>query len=71
MLATLRFGFERWGPSCDAVFTCCGDARALETTPKVGFIKTGVPHLLVRWSAVQSGRRRAELIAKARSFMPF
>ncbi len=71
MLATLRYGFERWGPRCDAVFTCCGDARALETTPKVGFIETGVPHLLVRWSAVQSAARRAELTAKARSFMPF
>lgn len=71
MLATLRYGFERWGARCDAVFTCCGDARALETTPKVGFIETGVPHLLVRWSAVQSGAHRAELIAKARSFMPF
>src|SRR5215471_9688193 len=32
MLATLRLGFSLYGPRCDAVFTCCGDARALETT---------------------------------------
>ncbi|HOV59046.1 MAG TPA: hypothetical protein PLN91_14300 [Rhodanobacteraceae bacterium] len=71
MLATLRYGFERWGPHCDAVFTCCGDARALETTPKVGFVDTGVPHLLVRWMREPTLRRRRELVAKARSFMPF
>ncbi len=71
MLATLRYGFERWGPRCDAVFTCCGDARALETTPKVGFVDTGVPHLLVRWMREPTPQRRRELVAKARSFMPF
>jgi hypothetical protein len=71
MLATLRYGFDRYGPRCDAVFTCCGDLRALQTTPIVGFIETGVPHLLVRWMRDLSSARTAELIAKARSFMPF
>ncbi|MEO8012323.1 MAG: hypothetical protein ABI650_11810 [Dokdonella sp.] len=71
MLATLRYGFERWGPRCEAIFTCCGDPRALETTPKVGFVATGVDFLLVHWMRVQTLQRRTELIAKARSFMPF
>ncbi len=71
MLATLRYGFERWGPGRDAIFTCCGDARALQTTPKLGFEETGVDYLLVRWMRELPARRRAELVAKAKSFMPF
>lgn len=71
MLATLRYGFERWGPRCEAIFTCCGDARALQTTPKLGFVETGVPYLLVCWQRELSPRRQRELIAKAKSFMPF
>jgi hypothetical protein len=71
MLATLRYGFERWGPRCEAIFTCCGDARALATTPKLGFEETGVEYLLAAWMREPSPRRRRELIAKARSFMPF
>lgn len=71
MLATLRYGFERWGPQCEAIFTCCGDARALQTTPKLGFIETGVEYLLVHWTREPTPRRRRELIAKAKSFMPF
>jgi len=71
MLATLRYGFAKWGRRCEAIFTCCGDARALETTPKLGFGETGVPHLLVHWQRELSPARRAELIAKAASFMPF
>lgn len=71
MLATLRYGFERWGTRCEAVFTCCNDARALQTTPKVGFEPTDEPYLLVRWTREPTARRRVELTAKARSFMPF
>jgi hypothetical protein len=71
MLATLRYGFERWGPGCDAVFTCCGDPRALETTPKVGFVETGVQYLLVHWMRELSPTRKQQLVAKAKAFMPF
>lgn len=71
MLATLRYGFEHYGSRCDAIFTCCGDARALQTTPIVGFTETGVPHLLVRWMREPNPAREAQQIAKARSFMPF
>jgi hypothetical protein len=71
MLATLRYGFERWGGGCEAIFTCCGDPRALETTPKVGFIETGVQYLLVRWMRELSPTRQQQLIAKAKTFMPF
>lgn len=71
MLATLRYGFERWGQRFEAVFTCCGDPRALETTPKVGFLETGVQYLLVRWMREVPEARRAQLLAKARTFMPF
>ncbi len=71
MLATLRYGFDKWGARCEAVFTCCGDARALETTPKVGFHETGVEHLLVRWMREVAPARQRELTAKAKSFMPF
>ncbi|MBL8299326.1 MAG: hypothetical protein JNN30_13385 [Rhodanobacteraceae bacterium] len=71
MLATLRYGFERWAPRCDAIFTCCGDARALQTTPKLGFAETGIEYLLVHWTREISARRQRELVAKARSFMPF
>ncbi len=49
MLATLRYGFAHYGPKCEAIFTCCGDARALETTPKLGFVETGVQYLLVNF----------------------
>ena len=71
MLATLRHGFELYGPHCEAIFTCCGDARALETTPKVGFVETGTKYLLVHWTSEPTPRRRRELTAKATSFMPF
>ena len=71
MLATLRYGFARWGPHCEAIFTCCGDARALETTPKLGFVATPVQFLLVHWMRELTPRRQQELIAKAKSFMPF
>lgn len=71
MLATLRYGFARWGGAVEAVFTCCGDARALETTPKVGFVETATQHLLVRWMRELPERRKTELTNKARSFMPF
>jgi len=71
MLATLRYGFERWGPQCEAIFTCCGDARALQTTPKLGFGETGIEYLLAHWTREPSPRRRRELVAKAKSFMPF
>lgn len=71
MLATLRYGFERYGAHCEAVFTCCGDARALETTPKVGFVETGIEYLLVNFRGEPVPQRRREMIAKATSFMPF
>ena len=71
MLATLRYGFDRWGPQCEAIFTCCGDPRALQTTPKLGFVETGVDFLLVRWMRDITPRRKVELTAKAKSFMPF
>jgi hypothetical protein len=71
MLATLRYGFARWGDRCEAIFTCCGDARALETTPKVGFEPTDVEYLLVHWQRAAGERRRRELVAKAKTFMPF
>jgi hypothetical protein len=71
MLATLRRGFELYGSRCEAIFTCCGDRRALETTPKVGFIETGVEYLLVNWLRTADATRRREMTAKARNFMPF
>ena len=71
MLATLRKGFELYGASCEAVFTCCGDRRALETTPKVGFSETGIQYLLVNWLETIDARRRREMTAKAQNFMPF
>lgn len=71
MLATLRKGFELYGPRCEAVFTCCGDRRALETTPKVGFIETGIQYLLVNWLQSSDAKRRREMTAKAQNFMPF
>lgn len=71
MLATLRYGFARWGGGRDAIFTCCGDPRALETTPKVGFVETGVDYLLVNWQRELSPARQKQLIAKAKTFMPF
>jgi len=71
MLATLRHGFTLFGPRCEAIFTCCGDRRALETTPKVGFIETGIEFLLVNWLQTTDPRRRREMTAKAANFMPF
>ena len=71
MLATLRHGFEKYGPRSEAIFTCCGDKRALETTPKLGFIETGVQYLLVNWLQTTDPKRRREMLAKARNFMPF
>jgi hypothetical protein len=71
MLATLRHGFALYGPRCQAIFTCCGDRRALETTPKVGFIETGIQYLLVNWLDTVDARRRREMTSKAANFMPF
>jgi len=71
MLATLRHGFALYGPRCEAIFTCCGDRRALETTPKVGFIETGIQYLLVNWLSTADVKRRREMTAKAQNFMPF
>ncbi len=71
MLATLRHGFDLYSPRCEAIFTCCGDRRALETTPKVGFIETGIEYLLVNWLSTADVKRRREMTAKAQNFMPF
>jgi hypothetical protein len=71
MLATLRHGFSLYGPRCEAIFTCCGDKRALETTPKLGFVETGIQYLLVNFLGDSSPRRRREMTAKAANFMPF
>jgi hypothetical protein len=71
MLATLRHGFALYGPRCQAIFTCCGDKRALETTPKVGFNETGIEYLLVNWLQTADMTRRREMAAKATNFMPF
>ena len=71
MLATLRHGFMLYGPRCEAIFTCCGDPRALETTPKLGFAETGIQYLLVNFMRYPTPRRRREMTAKAASFMPF
>jgi hypothetical protein len=71
MLATLSHGFELYGPRCEAVFTCCGDQRALETTPKVGFGETGIQYLLVNWLETTEAKRKREMTAKAANFMPF
>jgi len=71
MLATLRHGFALYGPRCQAIFTCCGDKRALETTPKVGFIETGIEFLLVNWLDSVDAKRRREMTSKAANFMPF
>jgi hypothetical protein len=71
MLATLRHGFVLYGPRCEAIFTCCGDKRALETTPKIGFIETGIEYLLVNWLRTADAKRRREMTAKAANFMPF
>lgn len=71
MLATLRHGFALFSARCEAIFTCCGDARALATTPKLGFSETGVEFLLVNWSCEPTPERRRELVARARGLMPF
>ena len=71
MLATLRHGFALYGARCEAVFTCCGNPRALETTPKVGFGETGVQYLLVNWLRTTDPKRQREMLAKAKNFMPF
>jgi hypothetical protein len=71
MLATLRHGFALYGPRGEAIFTCCGDKRALETTPKLGFIETGIQYLLVNWLQTTDPKRRREMLAKAKNFMPF
>jgi hypothetical protein len=71
MLLTLSHGFELYGPRCEAVFTCCGNPRALETTPKVGFVETGIQYLLVNWLGTTDPKRRREMLAKAKNFMPF
>ena len=71
MLATLRHGFDLYSSRCEAIFTCCGEPRALATTPKLGFIETGVQYLLVNWLRTTDPKRRREMLAKAKNFMPF
>ena len=43
----------------------------LDTTPKVGFIKTGTQYLLVNWLDTTDAKRQREMTAKAANFMPF
>ena len=43
----------------------------LDTTPKVGFIETGIEYLLVNWLNTNDAKRRREMAAKAANFVPF
>jgi len=64
MLATLRHGFKRYGPKCQAIFTCCKDSQALVTTLKAGFVETDMEHLLVKWPIALDDDSKRELVAK-------
>lgn len=71
MLQTLRFGFRKYAPRCEAFFGYCGDARAWEVDMAAGFVPTQHPHLIVHWHRELPPARQAELIERVRGFGPF
>jgi hypothetical protein len=59
---------------CDrfpALFVYVGDRLSERVLRSAGFESTSVDRLLVRWLQDPSDRRRQQLVAKAKSFIPF
>lgn len=71
LLQTLRFGFAKYADRCEAFFGLCGDPRAWEIDMIAGFVPTEHEHLIVHWHRDLPAPRRAELIARVRTFGPF
>jgi hypothetical protein len=67
----LVWAVRHFAPRFSAIFGYCGDALAARVDRAVGFVDTGLPHLLVYWTREVDQRRRAQMIAKAHSFAPF
>ncbi|HET6632454.1 MAG TPA: hypothetical protein VFG73_07085 [Rhodanobacteraceae bacterium] len=53
------------------LFAYCGDALSERVMLATDFQPTGEPGLLAYWMATVTERRRAQMVAKARSFVPF
>ena len=70
-LTLTRYYIARFAPRCEAIFACCGDARAWEINSQCGYERVGDPHLIARWSRPLDEHRKRELINKAAAFAPF
>jgi hypothetical protein len=70
-LHTLKWSLVHFGERFAAVFGYCGDALAERVDRAAGFESTGHDRLLAFWTRSVDERRRAQMIAKAHSFIPF
>lgn len=70
-LHTLKWALRHFGERFSAVFGYCGDALAERVDRAAGFESTQHDHLLVYWTREVDPRLRAQMVAKANSFVPF
>lgn len=55
----------------EAMLACCGDARSEQVIRDQGWVDTPHSQLFACWLHGSSDKRRAQMLAKAHSFMPF
>ena len=71
LLQTLRYGFERYAPRCEAFAGYCGDPRAHEVDLAAGFVDTEHEHLLMHFHKPIHEVLRRALVAKAHAIGAF
>ncbi|HMM65650.1 MAG TPA: hypothetical protein PKC03_01805 [Dokdonella sp.] len=70
-LHTLKWSLRHFGDRFAAVFGYCGDALAERVDRAAGFESTAHDRLLVYWTREVEPGRKAQMVAKAFSFIPF
>lgn len=68
---TIEWVAQRFRTRHPALFVYVGDALSERVLRAAGFEATRVERLMVRWLQDPSERRRHQLVAKAKSFIPF
>lgn len=68
---TMRVIQDRMRSRFQAMLACCGDARSEQVILEQGWKPTPHDQLFACWLQDATPSRRAQMIAKAKSFMPF
>ena len=68
---TIEWVAQRFRTRHPALFVFVGDALSERVLRSAGFESTAVDRLMVRWLQDPDAKRRQQLVAKAKSFIPF